>query len=152
MRRTVWIMVLSGIAGVSMLFGWGPAGVQGARSSVNYGPRMGMRGIGMITNLSQDQKDKIFAIQQNLEKDIASLQTEANQIRYDLHKVLTATNVDEKKAKDLHAKLQSIQQKIADRRFQAELDMLKVLTPEQRQQLQNLPAPNRGRGGRMGKW
>ncbi len=152
MRRTVWIMVLSGIVGATMLFGWGPAGGRGARVNAGYGPGIGMRGIGMITNLSQDQKDKIFAIQQNLQKDTASLQTEVNQVRYDLHKVLTAATLDEQKARELHAKLQSIQQKIANRRFQAELEMLKVLTPEQRQQLQNAPAGRMGKPGKRGNW
>lgn len=136
MKRIVWTVVMISVVGVPTLFGqMGP----GKKRYGNFGDMtFGNRrlGIGMLTNLSQDQRDRIFAIQQNLRKDTANLYTEAEQIRYDLHKVLTASSLDEKKAKDLYTKLQNVQQKIAQRQFEAKLETLKLLTPEQRQQLQ----------------
>ncbi|MCX7882549.1 MAG: Spy/CpxP family protein refolding chaperone [Brevinematales bacterium] len=152
MRRSVWTMVMVSVVGVSMFFGqMGPGMGQGTGPQGKV-PGRGMQGISMLTNLTQEQRDKIFAIQQNLRKESVALDTEADQIRYDLHKVMTATSLDEKKAKELYAKLQSVQQKIAQRRFEAELEIFKILTPEQRQQLQNLP-PRPGYMGKKGqKW
>ncbi len=151
MKRAMLAVAMS-VVGSSLLFGqMGPGMGRGAGPG-DPQAGYGVRGIGFITNLTQDQRDKIFTIQQNLRKDIASLDAEADQIRYDLHKVMTAATVDEKKAKDLHAKLQTVQQKIAQRRFEAELEMIKVLTPEQRQQLQNAPVRT-GCGNKLGrKW
>ncbi|MFN4217194.1 MAG: Spy/CpxP family protein refolding chaperone [Brevinematales bacterium] len=150
--KRVMVVVAMSVVGSSLLFGqMGPGMGRGAGCG-DPQAGYGIRGLGLVTNLTQDQRDKIFAIQQNLRKDIVSLDAEADQIRYDLHKVMTSSTLDEKKAKDLHAKLQTVQQKIAQRRFEAELDMMKVLTPEQRQQIQNTPI-RAGRGNKMGrKW
>lgn len=50
----------------------------------------------------------------------------------------------EKKANDLHAKLQDLRTKIANRRFETHLAIMKLLTPDQRKQLADMP---RTRGG-----
>jgi len=151
MKRNVWFMVMLSVVSVPMLFGqMGPGMGRGGRAGW-YAPGEGIRGISRITNLTQDQQDKIFAIQQKLRADTAAMESEVAQIRYDLHKVLTAATLDEKKAKDLYAKLQAARQKLAERRFAAEMEILKLLTSEQRQQLQTTPLY--GAGGRMGrKW
>ncbi|MFN3659798.1 MAG: Spy/CpxP family protein refolding chaperone [Brevinematales bacterium] len=150
--KRVMVAVAMSVVGSSLLFGRVGPGMGRGAGFGDPQAGVGMRGLGLVTNLTQDQRDKIFAIQQNLRKDIASLGAEADQIRYDLRKVMTSSTLDEKKATDLHAKLQTVQQKIAQRRFEAELEMIKVLTPEQRQQLQNTPVCL-GRGNKMGrKW
>jgi Spy/CpxP family protein refolding chaperone len=83
--------------------------------------------------LTQDQKDKIFKIQNTLKSDITPLQTDLRQARYDLQKVLTAATLDEKQAQALQDKISGLRDKIEDKTFKARLDILKVLTPEQRQ-------------------
>lgn len=83
--------------------------------------------------LTDDQKDKIFKIRNAMEGDINALKTDLNQQRYDLQKVLSAATIDEKQAMTLHQRISGIQNKIQDRFFQAHLDILKILTPEQRE-------------------
>lgn len=151
MRRIVWTVLMVSVIGVPMVFGQvGSRGRNQEAPGIRQG--RGVMGLGMMTNLTQDQKDKIFAIEQNLRKDEVTLDSEADQIRYDLHKVMTASTIDEKKARELHTKLQAVLQKRADRHFQAQVEIHKVLTPAQRQQLQTAtPGSLTGRGKR-GKW
>ena len=134
-RSVIYVLLTSFLVAGAVFAGQGYRG-QG-------GPGMAY-GIGRITNLTQEQKDKIFALEQSLRKDVAAFQVDADNVAYELHKVLTASTIDEKKANDLHAKLQDLRTKIANRRFETHLAIMKLLTPDQRKQLADMP---RTRGG-----
>lgn len=87
-------------------------------------------------NLTQEQKDKIFSliIQSKQKRD--SITTELLKVRYEKENELSKPNPNFAKVKSLNSRIASLKKDLIESRENLKLDILSVLTPDQRQKLQ----------------
>ncbi|MCX7882548.1 MAG: periplasmic heavy metal sensor [Brevinematales bacterium] len=113
-------------------------------------------------SLSVEQKQKIEAIETNFQAQNRERVQQLNQLRIQLREALTADTLDEPKLLQLQERIETIQREIARLRFQADLEMVRVLTKEQRKEWlkrssarpqqpgPNTPPPPQGNAGGPG--
>jgi Spy/CpxP family protein refolding chaperone len=89
-------------------------------------------------NLSQAQKDKIFEISLNTKKSINSISTELAKVLYEKNKELSSANPDWDKVKSFNEQIVKLRSDIMKIRLNAQVDILSVLTKEQRDKLKEL--------------
>ena len=94
-------------------------------------------------NLTQEQMQRLDALQQQSKKQMEQPRQALRQARQDLANLM-ASNADENAIRAKHNQLQQLQQQMANVRFQNMLEMRKVLTPEQRQRFAQLMQQRRG--------
>jgi|GEM_PF-4014965 len=89
-------------------------------------------------NLSQDQRDKIFDITLNAKKNIDSISTDLMKVRYDKEKELSSPNPDWSKVKSYNDQISKLRANINKIRLDAQVDILSILTKEQRDKLREI--------------
>lgn len=114
----------------------------------------GRRGRGMADgrmfsrlNLTVEQQAQVDALRTEMQADMDEIHKGMDAIRTQLHAAWSTPNPDRATIESLHAKLEPYRQQIRDRRTQFKLDVIELLTPEQRE---NLAAFKKERGKRMG--
>lgn len=89
-------------------------------------------------NLTQEQKDRIFnlIIQNKQRRD--SITTELLKVRYERENELSKTNPDFGKIKNLNSRIASLQKDLFESKENLRTEILAILTPDQRQKLQEM--------------
>jgi zinc resistance-associated protein len=124
--------------GMGRGFGWGPG-----------------YGYPAVPNLTAEQSSKIQALQKAHLDEIAPLQQDLLKKRTELRSLWLSPTPDQAKITALQKQILDLQAKIAQKSTNLQLEIRKVLTPEQQAQL-SLYGPGMGRGmgkmARMGRW
>ncbi|MGC8964038.1 MAG: Spy/CpxP family protein refolding chaperone [Brevinematia bacterium] len=93
--------------------------------------------------LSQDQKDKIFNIHIQTKQKIDSQKLEIMKIRYEISKELSKDNPDFGKIKEYENQIAKIKSDIYLTRSNARLEIINLLTPDQRKKLKEMGMPGK---------
>jgi Spy/CpxP family protein refolding chaperone len=101
--------------------------------------------------LSEDQVARIKSLRASHRAEMASTRGELAALREQLHQVLGAPVLNESKALALHQKLQAYKKLKREARFKHRLQVLGVLSAEQRAQLMQMRSPGRFGKGRVGR-
>jgi len=135
-------------------------GERGARGD-RHGKRWGGRGEGMHDgmfrgiNLTEDQKSKMKQISQNFREGTKALRQELQTKRQALRQASQGVLFDEALATQKLTETAGLQAKLMGEQFKVRQQMLAVLTPEQKTQLEQKRAEFKGRGaerrGRKGE-
>ena len=108
----------------------------------NMGPGYGYMGPGMSPednyglNLSEDQRDKIAAIQKQARKEQWDLMTQMREEQYKMQELYYAQRPDPSAINAQAAKIEQLQRKMVQANINAQKQVESVLTPEQREQMQ----------------
>ena len=119
--------------GPGMMGGYGPGYGPGyGRGMMGYGPGGG--GMFARLNLTDEQQDKIFAIQeQNHSKNFGTM-SKMRAEGYKLQRMLNAENPDSKAIVEQQKKVDDLRREMLASRLESRKEIEKVLTPEQRKQ------------------
>jgi len=128
--------------GPGMMGGYGPGYGRGMMGGYGYGPGYGRGsgyGYGLASlNLTQEQQDKIAAIQEeNRSKNWGTMGQMRSEM-YKLRRMLTADNVDTKAVGEQQKKVDELRRQMLVSRVEAHKQVEAVLTPEQRKQFRQL--------------
>ncbi|MCX8029655.1 MAG: periplasmic heavy metal sensor [Brevinematales bacterium] len=97
-------------------------------------------------NLTQDQQDKIFSILIQMKQRNDTVSTEIMKVRYEVSKELSKSQPDFSKVKSLNSQLARLHSEISLNTKNAFVDVISVLTPEQREKLNSMIFKVRGKG------
>lgn len=97
-------------------------------------------------NLSSEQKQQMDAIRAKYQSQFESLASEIRAERTALNEMMR-NNQSENNLRSQHQKITSLNQRMADLRFNSMLEMRAVLNPEQRQQWGEMMGNRRASGG-----
>ncbi len=131
--------VLAGLLLATSAFAWGPGPGKGR----GYGP-CGNAGLERL-NLTDDQKAKIEALQDEHYKATRSVREKMFDKAVELRRLWLQTNPDKGKISAAQKELRTLRNEMEDKRTNIRLEIHKVLTPEQKDKLANSPW-----GGRTG--
>lgn len=108
----------------------------------------GGRGMQMLEqlNLSETQRQQIQAIREQAKANSEQLREQMQTAREQM-RALMASNASESELRQQHQVIENWRDQMSDRRFDTMLQIRQVLTPEQRAQLAELKASQRGRRG-----
>jgi len=107
------------------------------------GPGYGNMGPGMSPdnyyglNLSEDQREKIAVIQKQARKEQWDIMTQMREEQYKLQELYYAQQPDPSAINAQAGKIEQLQRKMIQANIDAQKQVESVLTPEQREQLQN---------------
>jgi Spy/CpxP family protein refolding chaperone len=110
-----------------MMGGWGGG----------YGPGGGMMGYGALgaVNLTDEQRDKIFAIQEEAHAKNFGTMTKMRQEQYKLGKMFNADKVDAKAVGEQQKKVDELRRQMIQSRVETRNQIEAILTPDQKKQL-----------------
>ena len=140
MRKTMRVIAVTlglAAAGAAMAQGYGP-GVGGYGPGMmggGYGP--GMMGSGPLSalDLKDDQRDKIFAIQEEARSKNFGTMTQIRAEQYKLTKLYNAEKADPKAIGDEQKKVDELRRQIIQSHVDTRNQVEAVLTAEQKKQL-----------------
>jgi len=150
MRKTLRLTAVAlGIAaaGAVMAQGYGPGGGYGPgmMGGGGYGPGMmgghgpggGMMGFGPLgaLDLKDDQRDKIFAIQEEARTKNFGTMTQMRAEQYKMAKMYNAEKADPKLIGEQQKKVDELHRQMIQSRVETRNEIEAVLTPEQKKQL-----------------
>ena len=121
--------------------GYGPGYGQGRGMMGGYGPGMmggqgyGAGGVFAALNLSDEQRDKIFAIQEAQHKKNWATMGEVRAEQFKLRGMYGSEKLDADKLVAQQKKVDELRQQMLKSRVEAHNQIAAVLTPEQRKQL-----------------
>lgn len=122
--------------------GPGPGGMPGGHHAMPPGERDGIPGL----DLDEAQRDKVFAIRHAVAPEMRKVMQEARAARRALHELVASGGFDESKGLELARREAAALSQATLLRASTEHQLLAVLTPQQRQQLAQRPAPRPGDG------
>ena len=122
--------------------GPGPGGMPGAHHAMPPGEPDGIPGL----DLDEAQRDKVFAIRHAVAPEMRKAMQEARAARRALHELVASGGFDESKGLELARREAAALSQATLLRASTEHQLLAVLTPQQRQQLAQRPAPRPGDG------
>jgi Spy/CpxP family protein refolding chaperone len=114
--------------GTGQLEGWGKRG-KGFRDK-------GMRGLSRL-DLTAEQKTRIEAIHEDHRKSTETLRKQARDLKEQMRGLWQATTPDEGAILFLHRQIHKIKGELAEYRIQMRIDVLAILTPEQRAEMRS---------------
>ena len=140
MRKTMRVIAVAlglAAAGAAMAQGYGP-GVGGYGPGMmggGYGP--GMMGGGPLSglDLKDDQRDKIFAIQEEARTKNFGTMTQMRAEQYKMAKMYNAEKADPKLIGEQQKKVDELRRQMIQSRVETRNEIEAVLTPEQKKQL-----------------
>jgi Spy/CpxP family protein refolding chaperone len=147
MKGKRWMTAMAVLAVVLMTtaaWAWGPGGGRGWGRGPCYGYGDDVGGPAGL-NLTADQNQKIQALRVAHLKDVQPLQTALFEKRNELRNLWLEPSPNEEKIVKVNRDIQTIRTQLNDKATKYRLQMLNVLTPEQRAQVQSR-GPGFGRG------
>jgi Spy/CpxP family protein refolding chaperone len=119
--------------------GYGPGSGQG-RGMMGYGPGMmgggpGAGGALAALNLTDEQREKVFAIQEEHRKKNWSAMGEMRSEQFKLRNMVRGDKLDADKVVEQQKKVDALRQQMTKSRVETHNQIAAVLTPEQRKQL-----------------
>lgn len=114
------------------------------KEAFSYGPKMyGYRILKLLDfskelNLSSEQQDKIFNTIIQMKQKNDALSTEIIKVKYEVLKELSKTQPDFGKVKSLNSQIVKLESEVKLNFKNSFIDVLSVLTPEQRSKLESL--------------
>jgi Spy/CpxP family protein refolding chaperone len=155
MKKIIFAIIMAAIlatAGVAMGQGWG----KGPGMGMGYGPYSGGArawgpGLWRALNLTPEQVEKIKALRGSFFKEKIPLRNDLMSKRLELRALWAQTNPDEEKILAKQKEINALRAQLEEKATRNRLEMLKILTPEQRAQWQAYKASfGYGRGYRRG--
>lgn len=135
------VVALVATAGMAMAQGWGRgmgygSGYGPGPDAPCYGPGYGPRGsYGPALNLTAEQNQKIQAMSESFFKETLPLRNEMQVKQLELRTLWAQTNPDQEKILAKQKEVNALRAQLQEKRTQHQLEMRKVLTPEQQAQL-----------------
>jgi Spy/CpxP family protein refolding chaperone len=139
------VVALVATAGMAMAQGWGRGmgygpgygpGPNAPCYGPGYGPGYGPKGSwGPALNLTAEQNQKIQAMRESFFKETLPLRNEMQTKRLELRTLWAQTNPDQEKILAKQKEINALRAQLQEKRTQHQLEMRKVLTPEQQAQL-----------------
>lgn len=153
MKRTVFT-ALTGLAVIAAVVTFAYA-QQGPPQGAQPGPMMRHQGqmkgrMFQALNLTPEQKSKMETLRSAQMKEMAQLRADAQIAQIDLRDLLRQDNPSDSDVKAKVAAVTKTRGKIMESQVAFGLKMKQVLTPEQRQKLQDLREQHMRRGGQRG--
>lgn len=140
-------------SGPSKAGGPGPGG--GMRMGMGMGPGCGMgAGFGLRAirelNLTSNQQDQIAALENRFDSQVVPLREQIMADHNDLRNLWNAATPDREAILDKQADIARIHENMGAMATDFRLGVLRILTPEQRARLVNMPAAQGGSGPAAG--
>lgn len=110
-----------------------------------FGPRMAA-----TLNLTAEQQAQIDELRAEMDKDLAPVHDALDKLRSQKHQLWTTENPDEGAIIAIEQKMDPLRKQIRERKIQFRLDMLEILTPEQRAEHQKMMESRKNRGPSRG--
>ncbi|MEM9770419.1 MAG: Spy/CpxP family protein refolding chaperone [Cyanobacteria bacterium P01_D01_bin.73] len=108
-------------------------------------------------NLTEAQQTEMRAIKEKYRPQMEQFRTEGKAAKEQMHQLISNPNTSDDQLRSQHQKLQQLRQSKGSLKFESMLEIRKILTPEQRQQMAQRMAERlerrgggRSRGGRRG--
>ncbi len=120
--------------------GYGPGMMGGQGMRGGYGPGMmggpGMSGYGPMTalNLTEDQQDKVFALQEQMRAKNFATMSKMRQEMFKMRKLMNAETPDSKAILEQQKKVDDLRREMLASHLETRKEIDKLLTPEQRKQ------------------
>ena len=114
-----------------------PKGFQGAWAHHAFGSWL---------NLTQEQRDKMRELRNRYEADTHDLRYDVRMKRLEMQKLFTDPKVDDATLLGKERELNALRLKLMDRKTEMKLAWRKILTPEQIQELGQMPQRHRHQG------
>jgi Spy/CpxP family protein refolding chaperone len=139
MRKILTVGALALASSLALAQGYGP-GMMGGGYGPGYGPGMMRGGYGgggpfAALNLSDEQREKVFAIQEAQRKKNWATMGEVRSEQFKLRAMYGADQLDPDKLVEQQKKVDALRQQMLKSRVEAHNQIAAVLTPEQRKQL-----------------
>jgi Spy/CpxP family protein refolding chaperone len=132
MKTSLWITAAALACAATLASAQGPG--YGGGMMGGYGPGM-MMGGGALSDLTEAQQDKLFAIQeQHRSKNFATMSKLRGEM-FQLRRMMNADNPDSKAVLEQQKKVDELRRTMLASRLEMRKEMEKVLTPEQVKQL-----------------
>ncbi|MEM9244281.1 MAG: Spy/CpxP family protein refolding chaperone [Cyanobacteria bacterium P01_F01_bin.153] len=103
-------------------------------------------------NLTDAQKTEMRAIKEKYRPQFEEIRAEGKAIKDQMRQLISNPNTSDDQLRSQHQKVQQIRQSAGTLKFESMLEMRKILTPEQREQMgQRMAEREERRGGRGGR-
>jgi Spy/CpxP family protein refolding chaperone len=99
-------------------------------------------------NLSDDQLEKIASLKNDLRTATASQKAQLKSLNFELKSLLLQPTVDKSKAMALEGNINSLKTDLATKRLSFKIDLLAVLTEDQKKELKHMMLAKQAFGGR----
>jgi zinc resistance-associated protein len=141
MRKMLIVVLVMGLVasgGLAMAQGWGRGPGMGYGP---YGPGMrgnaagGPYGLGPGNTLTPEQVQKMQALQEKFFKETAPIRNDLVTKRLELRTLWSQANPDQEKILAKQKEINTLREQLQEKSTQKRLEALKVLTPEQREQM-----------------
>lgn len=116
------------------------------------GPRMHHSrhgGFSKRLNLSDDQLEKIASLKNDFRTSTATQKAQLKSLNFELKSLLLQPTVDKSKAMALEGNINSLKSDLANKRLSFKIDMLAVLTEDQKKELKHMMLAKQAFGGRI---
>ena len=150
-KNTALFVGLLALLTGSMAFAQCPYGSeQGGSRHGRKGHMMGPRMMEKL-NLSDAQKNEIEGIRLDMKTEMEPLRLKLKDFRSQMHELWSADVPDESAILAVQKKMHAVRGKLGELRIQMKLDMMAVLTPEQKSEFRELRGQSKGKRGRHGR-
>ena len=102
-------------------------------------------------NLTAEQSKEIDQLHEDMRADAEPIRTQLRALKEKMHALWSDENPNEKAIISLEHQMSALELKLSELRIQMRLDMMEILTPEQRAKLKEMKGKFEGRHGRHGK-
>ncbi|MCX7856481.1 MAG: Spy/CpxP family protein refolding chaperone [Deltaproteobacteria bacterium] len=120
----------------------------GAYVALARGPMAGIFGCGpgIYADLSKEQAEKLWQIREKFRSDTETLRKEMFHKRLELRKLYADPNATEEQIRAKHRELNTLREKLSEKRLERTLQERKVFTPEQLKKITEAPFDKHGYG------
>lgn len=138
----VLVFSLLAISGLALAQGWGrgPGGGNAERGP-GYGPGGNCAAGLQALNLGPDQSQQMQALRENHFKEIAPLRDEMVSKRGELRALWAQTNPDQSQILAKQQEMNKLRSQLQEKATNHRLDLLQILTPEQKAKFQAFSGP-----------
>lgn len=142
MKQTRILLI---VATLALTASWAAAGPGGGWGGHGMGPGYGMPPQG-IPNLTQEQSQKLLELRQSYFNDIGPLQNQMFSKRAEMRMLWSQPNPDAAKITAKQKELQELESQMREKAIQHQLELRKILTPEQLAKMPTMGYGWRGHG------
>lgn len=158
------VMMAAAAAAVSLALASAPALAKGPKGGQGKGMHFKGHGGGPFKHLvraikmhadelglSAYQKSELEEILKSCREEVVPLKQEAQALRKEMVALFKAKKIDKKKIKAKHKQIQALHQQIGEKKMDAALEALDLLSADQRTELFELIKSSKGKGKGKGK-
>ncbi len=147
--------IIATVVGILVLVGTTAAfacpGGKGHHGKRGHGKGGGMHGLMEKLDLTDAQKAEMEKLHTEMKEDVEPLRERMKELKQQMHQLWENDPVDEEALITLEREMATMKLQMSELRIQMKVDMMDILTPEQRAKFQELKKEFKGKHGKRGK-